>query len=515
MQENKVVIESIDLPSPEKNATFRDRKSSIAKLRQSMQVVQDTINKQSVKLVRYKRTFRVVYTVLLILSIGIIWISLVGPLAVGFLSRPSLQNLTRTSVETLNNSLSRNPEFLPSKCVANGTNTSSNYSISCPEDYVFNCTMCVPICGLWHPSGESYYIGYRVTTILAAVIDLFFSLFGLIILIKVPSTFKFPQINYLFMFINAVVFSLILTAAALPGPYLFFCEQRKEDYAIVAADPALYLTIIGIFAHYSYFSFNLWFLCAVLNVFFIVYFPSWQILQSRKNKIILFVIESCISFGIPPLFPIIYLAIFREYTFIRLPQIPFIIDPLPGLVFIIFPLLVVTALSLTIISLTIYKLQLQKLVVMAGQHKIQLRSNEIRLVIFAISLGIVVFVVFLEISFDIRNSKILQFYLEEFWSCVTIKDNLNLFMLPNSTCDKTYLSYSYPVFTYVGDVGLGVWSILLLVILTTRETRNAWAMLFQKLCKKPVLTALSHSKVIVNASKRDTINTTQIREVKM
>ena len=514
MEYNKFATESVEVPpSPEKYVP-EPPTTGYTKITQ-VQVSQDTINKQSVKLVRYKRTFRVVYTVLLILSIGIIWISLVGPLAVGFLSRPSLQNLTRTSVETLNNSLSRNPGFLPSKCVANGTNTSSNYSISCPEDYVFNCTMCVPICGLWHPSGESYYIGYRVTTILAAVIDLIFSLFGLIILIKVPSTFKFPQINYLFMFINAVVFSLILTAAALPGPYLFFCEQRKEDYAIVAADPSLHITIIGVIAQLSYFSFNLWFLCAVLNVFFIVYFPSWQILQSRKNKLILFVIESCISFGIPPLFPIIYLAIYREYTFVRLPQIPFTTDQIALLIFVVFPLLTITAISLTLIVLTIYKLQLQKLVVMGTRQRIQLRPFEIRLVIFAICLGVVVFVVFLEASFDVRNNKIVQFYLEEFWSCLTLKNNPNLFEISNLTCVKTYQTFLYPAFTIIGDLGLGIWSILLLIILTTKETRNAWEMLFKKICRNPARAIFMHSKGNTSVVKLESLNTRDEKDVNM
>ena len=444
---------------------------------------------------------------MLISSIGIIWIGLVGPLVVGFLSRPSLQNLTRTNVETLNDSLSQNPKFLPPKCVANGTNTSSNYSISCPEDYVFNCTMCVPICGLWHPSGESYYIGYRVTTILAAVIDLIFSLFGLIILVKVPGTFKFPQINFLFMFINAVVFSIILTAAALPGPYLFFCDQRKEDYAIVAAEPALHVTLIGIVAQFVYLSFNLWFLCAVMNVFIIVYFPSWLVLQSRKHKIILFVIESCISFGIPTLFPIIYLAIYREYTFVRLPQVPLTTDKLVLLTFVVLPLLTITALSLTIISLTIYKLQLQKLVVMGAQRIIKLRSFEIRLVIFAICLGIVVFVVFLEASFDVRNNQIVQFYLEEFWSCLTLKNNPNVFKISNLTCVKTYQTFLYPIFTIIGDIGLGIWSILLLIILTTKETRNAWSTLFKKICRNPARAILTHSRGNTSVVKLESLNT--------
>ena len=370
--------------------------------------------------------------------------------------------------------------------------------------------MCVPICGLWHPSGESYYVGYRVTTILSAVIDLIFSLLGLIILVRVPGTFKFPQINYLFMFINAVVFSSILTAAALPGPYLFFCGQRQEDYAIVAAEPALYLTIIGVFVHFSYFSFNLWFLCAVLNVFFIVYFPSWQMLQSRKHKIILFIIESCISFGIPPLFPITYLAIYREYTFVRLPQIPFTTDPIALLVFVVFPLLIIVAVSLTILSLTIYKLQLQKLVVMGTQKRIKLRSFEIRLIVFGICLGVVVFVVFLEASFDVRNNKIVQFYLEDFWSCLTLKNNQNLFKISNLTCVKTYQTFLYPAFTIIGDVGFGIWSILLLVVLTTKETRNAWGILFKKICSNPARALLMHSKGHTSVVKLESLDTKDV-----
>ncbi|KAI6661904.1 hypothetical protein LOD99_9675 [Oopsacas minuta] len=496
----------------EYNVTPRDRKTSLSKVRASMLNAHDAINTQTAKLSRYRKTFRIIYTLVLIFTIAVIWISLIGPLVVGFLSRPSLDNLQRPNVAILNSSLARNPKYLPPKCVTNGTNTTNNYSINCPIDYVFNCTMCVPICGLWHPSGSSYYIGYRVTTIIAAVVDFLFSVFGLIILLRVPGTFRFPQINYVFMFINAVIFSMVLMSAALPGPFYFFCEQRLEDYAIVSQEPAIYLTIIGIVAHISYFSFNIWFLCATVNVFIIVYFPSWQILQSRKHKITLFIIECGVSFGIPPLFPIIYLALYKEYTFIRLPQIPFIVEPLPALVFIIFPLLIFTALSLTIISLTLYKLQLQKLIVMADRQKIQLKSFEIRLIIFAISLGVVVFVVFLEISFDVRYSIILQFTLEEFWSCLTLENNFDLFHVSNLTCPMDYTAYSLPIFTYIGDMGLGVWSILLLVILTTKETRNAWTTLFNKLCRNPVTTVISHSKFHI-PSKIESVHTTHVHDV--
>ena len=482
---------------------FRTRKSSLAMLR-------DTTNKKmeeySEKMARHRNLFRLFYTVVVIIAISIIWISLVGPLVIGLLSKPDLTNISTTYVTQLDGLLTANRPLLPQKCPSgNVTNNRTNSTIKCPLSYVFNCTMCVPICGLQHPYGESYYIGYRVTTIAAGIVDLIFSIFGLIILLKVPGTFKFPQINYLFMFINAVIFSLFLTAASLPGPYYFFCVQRDEDYSIVAETPSIHLTIIGFIIHYAYFSFNLWFLCATVNVFIIVYFPSWDILRSKKHKITLFIIESCIGFGVPLLFPVFYLAIYKNYSFIRLPQVPFITEPLPGLVFIILPLLLFTAFSLTTIALTVYKLQLQKLIVMAGRQKIQLKSYETRLIIFAISLGIVVFVVFVEISFDIRYKDILQLFLEEYWACLTIKLNFRPGNV-NGTCPMDFLAYSIPILAYIADTGLGIWSILLLVILTTKETRDAWAKLFRRLCGVPLTVASKGRSVVSAAYSKSKIN---------
>ena len=436
-----------------------------------------------------------IYIIILCVAIGFIWVSLLGPLSIGIIPQPSLANLTRPHVTILETALKKS-EFLPPKCLPNDTsNIISNYSINCPTDYVFNCTICVPICGLWHPLGESAFISYRIEVSVVAVIDLFFSLTGLIILLKVPGTFKFPQINYLFMSINSVIFSSILTAAALPGPYYFYCSQRKEDYAVVSKNPAIHITILGIVSHITYFSFNLWFLCATVNVFLIVYFPRWKILESRKHKITIFVIESIVSFGIPPLFPIIYLSIFKKYSFIRLPQTSYILEPIPGLIFIVLPLLLFIAISLTIISLTLYKLQIQKSVVLAGQQIIKLKGYEIRLIILAISLGIVVFVVFVGVSFDVYFSEILQFYLEEFWSCITLKNNFDLFKVANLTCPTDYIAYFLPSLHFVTEICAGAWSILLLIILTTKETRDAWHTVFKKLCRAPISSLVNRSSL--------------------
>ena len=465
-------------------------KESRPRLNSVSKTVASALNKSTQKLAK-RRKLQVLYTILLCVAIGIIWVSLVGPISVAILSRPALANITRQHVTILQNALANNTAFSLSNCTLNDTIKSS---INCSYDYVFNCTMCVPICGVWHPFGESYFIGYRVVASSIAVVDLIFSITGLIILLKVPGTFKFPQINYLFMFINSVIFSASLTVAALPGPYNFFCSQRKEDYAVVTEDPAIYITLLGVVTHSTYFSFNLWFLCATVNVFLLVYFPSWQILKSRKHKIAIFVIEAIVSSVIPLLFPIIYLAIFRKYSFLRLPLVPYIMKPIPGLIFIVLPLLLFTAISLTIISLTLYKLQIQKSVVHGGQQKIQLKSYEIRLIILSISLGIVVFLVFIGVTFDVYYSKILQFYLEEFWSCLTLKNNFNLFHVSNLTCTTEYKAYFQPNLHFVTGICVGAWSILLLIILTTKETRDAWYTVFKKVCRNPISSLVNRSR---------------------
>ena len=120
------------------------------------------------------------------------------------------------------------------------------------------------------------------------------------------------------------------------------------------------------------------------------------------------------------------------------------------------------------------------------------------------------FVVFLEASFDVRNNKIVQFYLEDFWSCLTLKNNQNLFKISNLTCVKTYQTFLYPAFTIIGDVGFGIWSILLLVVLTTKETRNAWGILFKKICSNPARALLMHSKGHTSVVKLESLDTKDV-----
>ena len=228
-------------------------------------LTREVLNNFAARRKRHKRLFQVIHTILLVLAILIIWIGLTGPLIVGSIIGSVPTNCSRPYVELLNQTITTNTSILPSKCRSgNESVVHSNITITCPTNYVFNCTMCVPICGTWHPYGESYYIAYRVITIFIGVADFVFSLFGLIVILKVPGIFKIPRINYLFMFINAVVYSFFLAAISISGPYNFFCQQRNEDYLIVSRDPPVYVSVVGFVIYFSIFPFTFGFFAPLL-----------------------------------------------------------------------------------------------------------------------------------------------------------------------------------------------------------------------------------------------------------
>ena len=442
----------------------------------------EVLDKFAAKKARIKKLFQVMYAILLAVAIFIIWVGLIGPIAMALFYKPKPTNNTRSYVELLNHTITANTSILPSKCRSgNESVVHSNTTITCPTNYVFNCTMCVPICGLWHPYGESYFIAYRVITIFIGVVEFVSSLFGLIVILKVPGIFKIPRINYLFMFISAVIYSFFLAIIAISGPYNFFCQQRNEDYFIVSRDSPVYVSVVGFVINFALFSFFLWFLCATVNLLIIVFWPQLRITEPGKSRIILFTIEAIISFAVPLLIPSIYLIIFKKFSFRRTPQHSYPLDVIGVVIFNGVPSLLLIAVPLTIIAVTLYKMKMRKLIVMENRNHIKLNGFEVRLIVFAICLGVLASVLFAEISYNFILKTKFDFRLEEFWSCLTVKDNLKIFRAGEVICPAEYRAYSSPIFTFIRYFVFSSWAILLIVTLTTKETRNAWKKTFSSI----------------------------------
>ena len=321
---------------------------------------------------RIKRRFfavRICFTFVLVACIAVIWTGLVSPLIISYFVQPSTSNLTRPYYEQLNQ-------------LFNGTNsnltcnkTGSALNVTCPPLYVFSCPKCAPICGLWHPFGENYFLAFRAIAIFTSIIDLLFATVGAIIFVRVPGSLHFPKIIYLFLFFSLIILSTVLTIASIMGPHRFFCDLRNEDYETVAASPSLLVSILGAVSHYSYVSFNVCFLVAAFNIFIIIYFPRWRVFKAANQRRLLVFIEFIACICLPVILPITHLSITHQYSFTRLPLLPFPLgDPLTPFLMVLGPLLLFTGVALTLIALSIYRVQILKYVIYMELVNFNLRA---------------------------------------------------------------------------------------------------------------------------------------------
>ena len=426
------------------------------------------------------------YRVALVVSITTVWASMLSPLIIGYFARPSLENVSRPYFDILNHSIGYNQTRLAPNAY-NFSNGSGDFA--CPSLFVFNSHMCVPICGLWHPFGEDYFKAYRATTIITSIIELLSALVGFIIFIRVPGSVKFPRIIYLFMFLTLIGLSAVLSVAAIAGPHVFFCGGRNEDYNIVAQNTPIQVSIFGVISHYSFTAFNFSFFVAALNIFLHIQFPHSQIFKSVKRKRVLIVIEIIIALGIPAIFPILTIGLYQQYSFVRLPLLPFpLANRIAPFIMVIAPLIMLTGLVLTLITITIYRVQINRYL-LTYREIVRFKSYEIRLIIFAIQVFFTTFFIFTEISYSFATNEISDILQEEFFACETLLYNPGILKNQSQAptlCDTAYKSYMHPVFAIIADMATGIAAVQVTVILTTSVTKKAWAQSF-----KSIFTVLS------------------------
>ena len=437
--------------------------------------VQNFLRKKEKKESRNNILVKTCFTVVLVLFIVLIWLSLFSPLAIGYKARPPLMNISRTYFDLLKQNLTVNNSSNVCNASSFSTNNSNN-TVKCPSNYVFNCPMCVPICGKWHPFGETYFTLYRASTIMVGFLDLIFAILGIVVFIHVPNSLKFPKVFYFIMFATLIALSSVLSVAAMFGPHKFFCGGRNEDYEVVFKDPPIVVTILGVISHYSFISFQFSFCIAVLNIFIVIYFPHWQILKSTNRKKILLTIELCICLGIPVLFPVINLAVYHSYSFIRLPTLPFPLgDRIAPFALALGPMLLITGFISTLLLLSIYRVQVLKY--MIHKEVVTFKSYEVRMIIFAFEVFLTVLFIFIDLSITLATDEIAKYLQEEYFACITLHHNP--WFLSNSTlipteCVASYKAYMYPVLSLLADIATGLAAVQMLVVLSTSETLEAW-----------------------------------------
>lgn len=220
-----------------------------------------------------------------------------------------------------------------------------------------------------------------------------------------------------------------------------------------------------------------------VNLFIQVCFPMFGFFNRKKTKYTLFLIELVVSFGLTILSPIITFIASSHFTFSRTPHIPLHSGKFFIAIFLL--LCLIDAVGITLIILSVFKLQIHKLAVTTERRHIKLKSFELRFIILSFLLWISVCIVLYNASLQGYNLAIVQYFEQEYWSCLTLK--LNPFLsLSNATahpltCSTRYREYLYPIFGYIADIALGMWVILLFVILTTKKSRDAWKKILRRI----------------------------------
>ena len=408
----------------------------------------------------------------LVLSIIGIWTIFSLPLLIGyFLTPPRNVNLSYDYVHELNNTKI-------SRILA------ANISLSCPSLYRFNGRSCVPECGNWHPFGLAYFLVCRSLSAVFSFVSILVALIGCTTLLLFWNKMKVHHIIYLYLFSIALLFNIGLAVGAFPGPALFFCDS-SADYRIVSDKPPLRVTILGAIMHYLFIAFNFWFVTSVFNIFLGVYFATYRLFKYKTSRWTIFTIENVVNWCVPLLVPILMLAVFNYYTFLRLPQLPRPPDDIATLLTITLPLVASSIATLTIISLLLYKIQTQRFSVRKDNEIIKLKSFEIRMIIFAILTSISVSIITIDLSIQLVNKPITDKLFKNYWSCLTLRslqEQFNMTSFQNETikCNREYDPFVFPVLTILADFCLGGWSVLLIVIITTKEFCSQWTRLFSK-----------------------------------
>ncbi|KAI6649187.1 hypothetical protein LOD99_11556 [Oopsacas minuta] len=358
-------------------------------------------------------------------------------------------------------------------------NRSSNLNLTCEFPYTNNGSLCVPICGTWHPGGHVYHIVTRVVSCVASTISLIFSILGIITwLIIGKKLFAFPQVIPFYLFVCAGIQAICILIGQIH--YVkFYCSH--EDLISSRIEPTIQCYIQGAVYHYVSFIFVFWYLFYVAAVLLILMFPfTFRVTEGAnwKPHLVLFIV----AVGLPLLILGIFWAIdSKRYEIVNHPLVCL---PTPtGIVaMFIVPLTLILGLSLTSVILIINQLVINQL--RLRNHKTSNMNNKQNQFIFRTLAVIVCFTViclYLIVEFGVRVSFSKPFisYVELYWACIT------RYGTNTSCCEDNYTQFYHPELTVLNDFFFSIWGVVALSTLAVKEARIFWLSVFKKcLCRR-------------------------------
>ena len=259
----------------------------------------------------------------------------------------------------------------------------SNVTVLCPEGYTFSRMeqRCSTVCGYYDNYPLPLTICKRVLLIAIAVINTGITILAIYRLIRYRKEYKFQHHPiFIGVFVNLIL-SIVIGVPDIIGTKIFFCEGKEIDYATLNANPTIQVHIHGVLIQVLSLSNRLWFVMALVYIFFSK-LSMQDIFSYKRNKVIIILLEFILCF----LFPVTCAVISYKAGYVFAPRLmmPITGDKLVGIIFGMAPQLIITGLTLTLIVLILYKIHCRTCIACVSEKQKELIPIEKRIMFFSV-----------------------------------------------------------------------------------------------------------------------------------
>ncbi|KAI6653823.1 hypothetical protein LOD99_3326 [Oopsacas minuta] len=388
--------------STEKQARFK-RSCSISNIVDVPTTPQErrksTIRKEHTKSKLLNRGWIFVIRIVCIISVVAIWIFFFLP---ALLYR--LPNMNPELNKTINEDL------------LDSINLSS-ITVNCPDQYVYSkvSNKCQPACGRWSNCG--YVCLYLKQAVLAvsAIIGVVVSTYAIFSWIRLRRTWKFQHYPILFCICVNLLLSISFGISDIPGNFVFYCHTKYISLDELNQNAGIHIQIQGSFLHYLGLSNRLWFLMALLHILLMICFPMKNIFAEKRARLITFIVENSLCFGLPVILEMIPYALGIRYYFFDEIDMPILDNAIANAVIGYTPHVIITLLTMTLVICILYKTRMQAIKMKEFGDGYELQTIEKRLLIFTtiyfIISAIIVVSIIVHYFIDTQINKAFEDYL--------------------------------------------------------------------------------------------------------
>ena len=298
----------------------------------------------------------------------------------------------------------------------------SNVTVLCPYPYTYSADKqsCQLKCGLVPSTGK--YIGIRVIYGIIGLINIGISIFAIYRSFMIRKTMKFQHHPIFIGILSNLLLACIIGIPDVIGVDIFYCENRDIDYDTLHESPPIQLHIMGALITISAIATRLWFVMAVTLILISVSFPMKDLFYSRRNRIVIIVVEIAICAVYPFLCALGPFIPFTGYKLSEEVLFPVPVNIIVSIICENVPHTLISGVTITVIVLIIYRIHSQVQIGAEKTGKPQaVHPIEKRLLFFSITYYILISIISVSIIYTFVQEHQLEHEFRDYLAMLTLR----------------------------------------------------------------------------------------------